>query len=37
VPLPRVGDEPLADTDLIAWVQQFLNAIYPLPEGSTSS
>ena len=29
VPMPRVGDQPLPDADLIDWVTQFLGAIFP--------
>ncbi len=32
VPLPNAGGEPLADTDLIAWVEQLLDQLFPLPE-----
>lgn len=32
VPLPSAGGEPLADADLIAWVAQLLDQLYPLPE-----
>ncbi len=31
VPLPGAGGEPLADTDLIAWVEQLLDQLFPLP------
>ena len=31
VPLPSAGGEPLADADLIAWVAQLLDQLYPLP------
>lgn len=32
VPLPNADGEPLADTDLIAWVEQLLDQLFPLPE-----
>lgn len=32
VPLPNAGGEPLADADLIAWVEQLLDQLFPLPE-----
>lgn len=31
VPLPVAGGEPLADAELIAWVAQLLDQLYPLP------
>jgi transcription-repair coupling factor (superfamily II helicase) len=31
VPLPGDGD-PVSDTDLIAWVGQLLDALFPVPE-----
>ncbi|WP_282836897.1 transcription-repair coupling factor [Microbacterium flavum] len=32
VPLPNAGGEPLPDVDLIAWVAQLLDQLYPLPQ-----
>ncbi len=32
VPLPNAGGERLADADLIAWVEQLLDQLFPLPE-----
>ncbi|WP_431801473.1 transcription-repair coupling factor [Microbacterium sp. bgisy203] len=32
VPLPTSGGEPVADADLIAWVAQLLDQLFPLPE-----
>jgi len=37
VPLPTAGGEALADADLIAWVQQLLDAIFPLPAPAASA
>ncbi|MEL5991889.1 transcription-repair coupling factor [Microbacterium phosphatis] len=34
VPMPTAGGEPLADADLLAWVKQLLDALFPVPEGS---
>ncbi len=31
VPLPTAGGEPVADADLIAWVAQLIDQLYPLP------
>lgn len=31
VPMPRVDGEPLGDTELIAWVGQFLDQLFPEP------
>ncbi len=31
VPLPTAAGEPLADGDLIAWVGQLIDQLYPLP------
>jgi hypothetical protein len=35
VPLKQVDGRPLADAELIAWVGDLLNAIFPLPERVT--
>ena len=32
VPLPAADGAPLADADLIAWVEQLLDQLFPLPE-----
>ena len=32
VPMPTSGGEPYESDDLLAWVNQLLNALYPLPE-----
>ncbi|MDN3309787.1 transcription-repair coupling factor [Microbacterium oryzae] len=32
VPLPQADGEPLGDADLIAWVAQLLDALFPLPK-----
>ncbi|GAA3019071.1 transcription-repair coupling factor [Microbacterium dextranolyticum] len=32
VPLPNAGGEPVPGADLIAWVEQLLDQLYPLPE-----
>ncbi|WP_460775007.1 transcription-repair coupling factor [Microbacterium sp. GXF7504] len=37
VPLPSAGGEPLSDGDLIAWVQQLLDAIFPEPVPAASA
>ncbi|MGZ8804267.1 MAG: transcription-repair coupling factor [Microbacterium sp.] len=31
IPLPRAGDERVSDADLIAWVRQLLDQLFPLP------
>ncbi len=36
VPLPRVGDEPVADADLIAWVAQLIDQLWPAPVAVTA-
>ncbi|HEY0249389.1 MAG TPA: transcription-repair coupling factor, partial [Gryllotalpicola sp.] len=36
VPLKVVDGHPLSDTELIAWVGELLNAIFPLPEKVTA-
>lgn len=35
VPLPTAGGEPLGDAELLAWVGQLLDAIFPVPSGGT--
>ncbi|WP_029149238.1 transcription-repair coupling factor [Microbacterium indicum] len=32
VPMPQAGGEPLGDAELLAWVRQLLDAIFPLPK-----
>ncbi|MBF0815791.1 transcription-repair coupling factor [Microbacterium paludicola] len=32
VPLPTAGGEPLGDADLLAWVRQLLDALWPAPK-----
>ncbi len=31
IPMPRAGDERVSDADLIAWVRQLLDQLFPLP------
>jgi transcription-repair coupling factor (superfamily II helicase) len=32
VPMPRVGGEPVGDADLIAWVAQLIDQLWPAPK-----
>jgi transcription-repair coupling factor (superfamily II helicase) len=31
IPMPRAGDERVSDADLIAWVRQLLDQLFPAP------
>jgi transcription-repair coupling factor (superfamily II helicase) len=36
VPMPRAGDERVSDADLIAWVRQLLDQLFPQPAAATA-
>jgi transcription-repair coupling factor (superfamily II helicase) len=36
VPLPNAGGEPMRDADLIAWVGQLLDALWPEPKDAAA-
>ena len=37
VPLPTAGAERVADADLIAWVSQLLDQLWPLPQAAVAT
>jgi transcription-repair coupling factor (superfamily II helicase) len=36
IPMPRAGDERVSDADLIAWVRQLLDQLFPQPAAGTA-
>jgi transcription-repair coupling factor (superfamily II helicase) len=36
IPMPRAGDERVSDADLIAWVRQLLDQLFPLPTAASA-
>jgi transcription-repair coupling factor (superfamily II helicase) len=36
IPMPRAGDERVSDADLIAWVRQLLDQLFPQPAAATA-
>ncbi|MET0673321.1 MAG: TRCF domain-containing protein, partial [Microbacterium pygmaeum] len=37
VPMPRSGDDPLGDAELIAWVRQLLDQLFPVPAAAEAA
>jgi transcription-repair coupling factor (superfamily II helicase) len=37
IPMPRVGGERVSDADLVAWVRQLLDQLFPLPAPEASA